>query len=180
MPRTQRLSLIAIGTPASGPAVSPAARRASTLRARSSAPSASTRRKLFSAGFAASMRARASRQISTAETRPAATSSRMARAVGWATSAANHARHAEETGVEVRVGRIGDGLLRGQRRTRRVVALGAGGRMYVRGGGHALGVHRLQLLCVIEDVGELAREPRLLVARQIEVRQRRDALDVGY
>jgi len=51
--------------------------------------------------------------------------------------------------------------------------------MHVRGGGHAAGVNGLHLLGIGEDVGELAREELLFLVGQLELRERRDALDVG-
>ena len=121
-----------------GPA--PRRRRAARPPCRARAERARRRRRVESVQGRvrrASMRASASRHTSTADTRPAATSSRMARAVVAATSAANHARHAEEPGLDGRVGRVGHGLLRRERGPRLVVALGAGGGVHVRGGRHA-------------------------------------------
>ncbi len=74
MPRTHMLSLSAIGTPASGPSRSPAARCRSMAAARSSARSAATWLKALSAGFTADMRSSVTRHASTAEMLPAAMS----------------------------------------------------------------------------------------------------------
>jgi hypothetical protein len=81
IPRTQRLSLSATGTPPSGPSDAPPARMRSTSAARARARSAAMWLKALSDGFSDSMRASEARHTSVAEMRPAAMSSRMARAV---------------------------------------------------------------------------------------------------
>jgi hypothetical protein len=50
----------------------------------------------------------------------------------------------------------------------------------VRGGRNASGIDRLELLGIVEDIGELSRKQLFLLVSQFELRQRRDALDVGY
>ena len=80
MPRTHMLSLTAIGTPASGPSALPDARRRSISAARSRARSSVTRLNAFRDVLRRAMRSSACRQISTADTRPAAMSPAIARA----------------------------------------------------------------------------------------------------
>src|SRR5688572_6039855 len=142
-PRVQMLSLTATGTPANGPGTSPAARLASTWAARARARSWHTVLKAFSAGFTRSIRASAWRQTSTADTRPAATSSRMLRAVVIDASPADDARHAEQACVLRGVGRVRGGFLRRQRGAQLVAPLGIHTREHVGRGGHAGGVHGL-------------------------------------
>ena len=94
-PRTHRLSFTAMGTPMSGPADAPFARCRSISSARASARSAVTRLNALSDGFCASIRSRNVRHTSTADTVPAAISSRIARALLFSTSTADHARYPE-------------------------------------------------------------------------------------
>src|SRR5688500_13872583 len=160
-PRVQMLSLTAMGTPVRAPSGRPAARLASTSAARARARSWPTVLNAFRAGFTRSIRASAWRQTSTADTRPAATPSRMLRAVVIAPSAPVHTRHANVSRPLVGVGRVGRGLPWRQRWPRLVGPLRVHEGHHVRGGLHAGRLPGLQLFGQVEDVGELPGEERL-------------------
>ena len=81
MPRVQRLSFRATGTPASGPGSSPRLTAASTASAASSAASDITRLNACTSGSRASMTARCSSTTDRAERSPARTAAAVSRAV---------------------------------------------------------------------------------------------------
>ena len=83
MPRVQRLSFKATGTPASGPGSSPATTLASTAAAASCASSTSTRLKAWISSSRLAMAARCSSSTSTALRSPARTAAAISIALGF-------------------------------------------------------------------------------------------------
>ena len=76
------------------------------------------------------------------------------------------------------VRRVGERILGGERWPRLVGAFHAECRVHMRRRRDAGGIDGLELLGVVEDVGELTGEKRFLVVCELEVRKRGDALDV--
>jgi hypothetical protein len=88
-----------------------------------------------------------------------------------------HARHGE--GGAAGRGSVRHGRLGREQRGGHVVAQRRGERDHVRGGGHALRVHGLELRHVVEDRLELARHRLGLGGLEPEPRQVRHSLDLG-
>src|SRR5215468_12386346 len=180
MPRVQRTSLIASGTPSSGRSGSPRRNRSSAMSAWIRAVVAATVRYAPSVSLNRAMRSRYASTSARAVTRPsrsAFTVSWMVRAVQSLTgSLLEDARHPELSLVRIggvlehRVRRIGGSDL--------VVPHHVDEREDVRGGLDVSGVHPAQLLDVAEDRVELAPHPLLLVGVEGEPRQARDVLDL--
>jgi len=76
------------------------------------------------------------------------------------------------------VGRVGKRGRLWERGPNEVVSKRRGCRHRTRCGGDAGGVDILKPLCIPEDAGELSGKERLLFIGELEMRERRDALDV--
>ena len=94
-------------------------------------------------------------------------------------SSANDPRHAEESRIERRIWRVGERVGHGNGGARLVVSFGPFG-ADVRHRWYAGRIDLLHLLGIVEDAGELPREQILLLLGQLEVRERRDALDILF
>src|SRR5439155_10802858 len=184
-PALQRTSLIATGSPASSPSISPRFRLASTARACASAAESSTCRNActFGSRFRIAWRnspVSASDVVSPRESSPS--SSTAVRSIiklfasRYQPSAIQHRRHAVK--IAAAVGRISERRVHGKRRSRFISAEDIVEVKRVGERLNAHSVHLLELVDVIEDRTELRRKLPHFVVAQFQPGQMRHPADL--
>src|SRR4051812_26777787 len=173
-PSVVKMSLSAIGTPASGPSFSPLARFSSTARACARAPSRSTCRKACTFSSTASIRARWASVTSTAVSSPDAILAAIPAAVSLMMSVMffvlpQDLRHLETLLLLGRGAR--ERLLGGERRTDLVRAHDVRQRQRVRGRRYVLVGDLRDAGDRADDVVQLSREVLELFGLQLQTRQ---------